>query len=173
VKKLGLLAMILELKKFDNFPAHTELSSETVRIDIGMDSILSIDKSMLSLDIQKSGDEYFCQGKLKAVVKLECARCLESFEQELSGNPDFIASPPKTDDTPTDDEDRVYYDSNLVADLWEIVRQSVILAVSLKPLCSEDCRGLCPQCGTNRNEKDCNCKTKTVDPRLEPLKNLL
>ena len=165
--------MILELKKFDSFPAHIELIDETVKINTELNSILSIDKTKLGLDIQKSDEEYYCRGELTANVHLECARCLESFEQELTNSPDFIVGPFKDDDGPTDDEDRVIYDANLRADLWEIVRQSVILAVSLKPLCSENCRGLCSQCGTNRNEKECNCKTKSVDPRMEPLKNFL
>lgn len=166
--------MILELKRFDAFPVHIELVDTFSKQNVEMEGIDSIDKAMLELDIQKSGEEYFCQGQLNATVTQECARCLKSIKQILTGEVDFIASPAKVnDDDITDDEDHVYYDNELSADLWEIVRQTVILAVSMKPLCSDDCRGLCPHCGTNLNEKNCKCSVRTIDPRLEPLKKLL
>ena len=165
--------MILELRKYETFPVHIELVDTTSKSEVDMDSILSIDKTMLELDIQKSGDEYYCQGQLVADATVECARCLKPFKQKLINETDFIATPYKQDGGITDDEDRTYYDANLRADLWEIVRQTVILALPLKPLCREDCRGLCPQCGTNLNEKKCKCIVKEIDPRLEPLKKLL
>jgi uncharacterized protein len=166
--------MILELKKFDNFPVHVELIDTFSKQNVEMDGISSIDKTMLELDIQKSGEEYFCQGQLTASVTVECSRCLKPLNQNIENETDFIISAPKTPgDSIIDDEDHVYFDHELRADLWEIVRQTVILAVSMKPLCSEDCRGLCPHCGTNLNEKHCECNVRTIDPRLEPLKKLL
>jgi len=166
--------MILELKKFEIFPVRIDLVDTEVHKNVEMVGINSIDKTMLGLDIQKSDEEYYCQGQLEAEVSLECARCLEPIKQKLTNETDFIVSPFNQDGNMTaDDEDRVYYDSELRADLWEIVRQTVILAVSMKPLCRDDCRGLCPQCGTNLNEKKCRCNVRTVDPRLEPLKKLL
>ena len=166
--------MILELKKFESFPVHIVLNEDTTCEITEVDSISSLDKTMLELDIQKSADEYYCQGALTADVTLECARCLKHFKETLMNGTDFIAGPAKPESQKEiDDEDHVYYDHELRADLWEIIRQTVILAVSLKPLCSEDCRGLCPQCGTNLNQKKCKCTVSKVDPRLEPLKKLL
>jgi len=166
--------MILELKKFETFPIHIDLVDLSVKNDVGIGDIKSIDKTMLGLDIQKSDDNYYCQGRLEADVTLECARCLEPFSQHLKNETDFIATPFKQGGTgPADDEEYVYYDGDLRADLREIVRQTVILALEMKPLCSEDCRGLCPQCGTNLNVKKCKCQTWSIDPRLEPLRDLL
>lgn len=165
--------MILELKKLITFPVHIKLVESKSRTDIDMPGINSIDKSVLELDIQKVEEEYFCHGELESQVSLECARCLEPVNQKVTNSTDFIASPPSQKAAPEDDEDRVYYDADLRADLWEIVRQTVILAVSMKPLCKDDCYGLCPQCGTNLNVKKCNCKVTDIDPRLEPLKKLL
>ena len=165
--------MLLQLGKFETFPVHVELVCTTPRTELEVDSINSLDKAMLELDIQNVDEEYFCRGQLEAEVTIECARCLEPFKQKLINDTDFIATPYKQDGGITDDEDRTYYDANLRADLWEIVRQTVILALPLKPLCREDCRGLCPQCGTNLNEKKCKCIVNEIDPRLEPLKKLL
>ncbi len=165
--------MILELRKFEKFPVHIELVDTTSKTDVKMDSVVSIDKTLLGLDIQRSDEEYFCQGQLEADATIECARCLKPFKQKLVNSTDFIATPFNDDGSITDDEDRVYYDANLRAELWEIVRQTIILALSLKPLCREDCLGLCSQCGMNLNDKECKCTVKHIDPRLEPLKKLL
>ena len=64
-----------------------------------------------------------------------------------------------------------YYKDDAV-DLSEIVREQFYLALPMKPLCREDCKGLCPVCGKNRNREACTCQSEWVDPRLEPLKNL-
>lgn len=165
--------MILELRKFEIFPVHIELVDTASKTDANMESVVSIDKTKLGLDIQKADEEFFCQGQLEADATVECARCLEQFKQKLIDSTDFIVTPFKQEGGIIDDEDRVYYDANLRADLWEIVRQTIILALPLKPLCREDCQGLCPQCRTNLNKKKCNCEVRQIDPRLEPLKELL
>ena len=58
-------------------------------------------------------------------------------------------------------------------ELDEVVISDIILHYPQKFLCSEDCKGLCPVCGKNRNEGDCGCEKQTVDPRLEILKQLM
>ena len=67
-----------------------------------------------------------------------------------------------------------YYDGDRL-DLGEVVREQVLLALPLKPLCREDCRGLCPRCGQNRNLGPCGCPPpeEPGDPRLEPLRKLV
>lgn len=58
-------------------------------------------------------------------------------------------------------------------DLFSLVRDDILLELPIKHLCSEDCLGLCPQCGQNLNEGKCNCKRETVDPRMAILDELL
>jgi uncharacterized protein len=58
-------------------------------------------------------------------------------------------------------------------DLGEVMRDEFYLALPMKPLCKDDCKGLCPVCGVNRNRETCACKADWVDPRLEALKALL
>jgi len=57
-------------------------------------------------------------------------------------------------------------------DMADIVREQILLAIPEQLLCSEDCRGLCPKCGENRNLIDCNCADDDIDPRWAALKNL-
>jgi uncharacterized protein len=60
--------------------------------------------------------------------------------------------------------------------LEDVIKEQLLLAVPLRAICREDCKGLCPQCGRNRNLEPCNCSNQTQDPRwaaLEDIKNKL
>jgi uncharacterized protein len=70
-----------------------------------------------------------------------------------------------------EDLETSYYRDDQI-DLNELMREQFYLALPMKPLCREDCRGLCPQCGTNLNLGGCECDTGWHDPRLAPLKDL-
>jgi uncharacterized protein len=69
-----------------------------------------------------------------------------------------------------EDDLGVSYYRDDVVDLGELMREQFFLALPMKPLCQEDCRGLCPVCGINRNRETCTCETTWVDPRMEALK---
>jgi uncharacterized protein len=58
-------------------------------------------------------------------------------------------------------------------DVDEIVKEQILLAVPTRMLCREDCKGICPECGADRNKGDCNCTTNDTDPRWAALKNLI
>ena len=73
-----------------------------------------------------------------------------------------------------DDDDlttSVYRDGTL--DVVEMLREQFELALPMKPLCAQSCRGLCPECGANLNRAECGCQPTWEDPRLAPLKGLL
>jgi uncharacterized protein len=57
-------------------------------------------------------------------------------------------------------------------DVAELVREQILLNLPEQVFCAEDCKGLCPQCGANRNLIDCKCEEKEIDPRWAALKNL-
>jgi uncharacterized protein len=71
-----------------------------------------------------------------------------------------------------DDLTTAYHREGLL-DVTDLLREQFQLALPMKPLCNEDCRGLCPGCGTNLNKATCDCSPKWEDPRLAPLKSLL
>ncbi len=97
-----------------------------------------------------------------------CDRCLTPFERQYDMPMEHILV------TTLENEDSDYVmleDYQLALD--DLVQADVFLELPYKSLCREDCRGLCPQCGKNQNEGLCGCQTKTVDPRLEILSQLL
>ncbi|MCF6462681.1 YceD family protein [Clostridium sp. Cult1] len=100
-----------------------------------------------------------------------CGRCLEPFTKEektvLSGK-----LSEKTDEIGLDGEDEIIYYMDEKLDLSEYIISAIILSLPMKPLCHEECKGLCPVCGINHNKEDCQCVIEDVDPRLAILKDL-
>ena len=168
--------MILDLREFKTFPAHTLLVGDPENFVLDFEGLTKVIEVSHKLDIQHSGEEYFCQGKIDASILIECSRCLKEFERQLAEKTDFIAcSKPDEEEKENiqDNEDYAYFiGSDIQVDITEITRQAIILAVSMKPLCNENCRGLCQVCGTNLNDSTCSCVKETIDPRWEGLKNL-
>jgi uncharacterized protein len=132
----------------------------------------------LLLDIHKERDAFKVTGRVETRLALECGRCLEPFEIPV-GSTFELNYVPQSDNTgdgehQIDDDDltTAYYRDNTL-DLGELMREQFQLALPMKPLCAEDCKGLCPECGTNLNRTTCGCTPKWEDPRLAALKGLL
>lgn len=169
--------MKVRLGDFETFPARTCLESDPAALQVDYDGVVKVNKVRVELDIQKSGEEFFCQADITADSVLECARCVEPFEIELTGRADFVVTSEAAYEQiraeGEDDEDYVFYQGeSLEIDLSDIIRQTIILAVPMMPLCAEDCKGLCPQCKVNRNEKTCDCKVDGIDERWAGLRDL-
>jgi uncharacterized protein len=103
-----------------------------------------------------------------------CARCLEPVEQALEGDFDLIFRPEGVDAEAgeraiTEDETEIGYYEQSGLLLEDAVREQVLLTLPSRTLCREDCKGLCPHCGANRNLTQCECVEKPVDPRLAVL----
>lgn len=122
------------------------------------------------------------RGRLQASLRLHCGRCLEPFAHRLDEDLDLFFMPrgpqPDADEEEQEvelsDRDMVvaYYNADRI-DLGEMVREQMFLALPLRRLCREDCAGLCPTCGINRNTGRCDCQpAETADERLAPLRKL-
>lgn len=104
-----------------------------------------------------------------AVLSTICDRCLKEDSKKTTYNFNHIFMRGLN----AEDNDEYIIIEDGILDLLELASADVILELPIKSLCSEDCKGLCPKCGANLNETSCGCKTKTVDPRLESLLQLL
>ncbi len=168
--------MILDLSQFETFPARLSLEADPNKVEIDYEGVERLISARMDLTIQKSGEEFFCQCDANASVKLVCARCLKEFDRELDSSTNFIVCSKQWHDECRGEEDNEEYvffqGSDLQADVSDMMRQAVIMSISLKPLCSEDCKGLCPSCGINLNENSCDCRKGKVDPRWEALKKI-
>ena len=131
----------------------------------------------LAFEIHKDKDKFRLVGTVKTELELACSRCLEPFRLAVNAPFDLRylpASEVSTDaEREVEDEDleTSYYENDAI-DLNELLREQFYLALPMKPLCEDNCRGLCPQCGTNLNSGSCDCAPVWEDPRLAPLKGL-
>jgi len=140
------------------------------RRDYDFDAPLDVD-----LTFSRSLQDLFFDGRVHGVATATCARCLAAFplevakdfsvvlipEQRLSGEIELAAG----------DLAESFY-SGAEVDVTRLVYEQVLLALPTRPLCDEECRGLCPQCGANRNTTTCSCTVASGDPRLAVLRGL-
>jgi uncharacterized protein len=129
------------------------------------------------LELTKAHSEIIVTGNVTAELELECSRCLKKYRSIMSEAVNVVYHPISeimTDrhELKDDEMDMGFYKGEEL-DLRELVREQVMLNIPMKPLCSENCKGFCPQCGTDLDTGSCSCETKKIDSRLEVLKKLL
>jgi uncharacterized protein len=117
------------------------------------------------------------KGKLDTILESPCARCIEPVEYKVTRDFDLLYRPLGTDAgrdelSVTDAEAEIGYYQGEGLLLEDALREQVLLAVPLKMLCRDDCRGLCPYCGKNLNESACSCTAPVQDPRWSALKEI-
>lgn len=106
--------------------------------------------------------------EISAKVEMHCSRCIENYVQDVNASSTHIFV---KEDFQTDEEQQLYKGDEI--DLTEVVLNEITAELPMKPLCTTDCKGLCPVCGTNNNQTDCGCKTEEIDSRLQVLQKLL
>ena len=116
-------------------------------------------------------------GDYRTRVEILCARCLEPVGRDLASDFDLLYRPLGADAGPAErsvhegDTEIGYYQGEGV-ELKDVLREQVLLAVPLKAVCRDDCKGLCPHCGKNLNVESCQCEEDRSDPRWQALKDL-
>ena len=117
------------------------------------------------------------QGELNTEVKLTCSRCLSVFACPLTLNleEEYIPTIDVTSGAPLPSSEPGLFliDEHHVIDLTEAIRQCALLVTPMKPLCREDCAGLCLNCGRDLNRGLGDCSVPTTDPRWSELTKLL
>lgn len=117
--------------------------------------------------LSRTKEGILVQGELEISIEDECYRCLEPLSRNLTIKLEELYSY----QTPGFAEFRVYDDG--ILDLAPLLRAEALIDVSRGTLCQKDCKGLCPECGTNLNFDTCDCGLEDIDPRLAQLKQLL
>jgi uncharacterized protein len=129
----------------------------------------------VQLDYYRSGQELFFLGSIEGSVVGHCGRCLETYTFPLSAHFSLVLVPnealPSQTGLTDDDLDLSYYSGEEI-DLTPLIDEQIILALPTRPLCSEECKGLCPSCGKDLNTETCDCPRSAGDPRLAVLRDL-
>ncbi|MBI5143297.1 MAG: DUF177 domain-containing protein [Nitrospirae bacterium] len=129
------------------------------------------------LRVRKVENRVLVDGELSCRAGFQCSRCLGDFEGAVDSRLSVEYRPAPEQDEAEEHElqagelDVIFHEGDEL-DLSELVMEQVLLAVPMSPVCSDSCKGLCPVCGGNLNERQCDCDTRYIDPRLKVLMKL-
>ncbi len=139
----------------------------------------TLDFTLRKVDINclltKTASTIFIKGKLSAIIDIDCSRCLEKTKLPLGADFSYTLIPAKAEnkedlELKEEELEISHYQGDFI-DLTPIICEQIILQIPIKALCSENCKGLCPHCGTNLNICACNCYLDFADNRMAVLKN--
>jgi len=127
--------------------------------------------------IRLAGNEVFVNGHVDTRAQVECDRCLKPIESPVDVDFELEYIPGSEYESGevaelTEAEMSVSVFDGQTIDVDEIVKEQILLTVPTRMLCREDCKGICPECGADRNTGECSCVVKEIDPRWAALKNL-
>jgi len=129
----------------------------------------------IAFEIFKDKQQFRLVGSVRTTLQLPCSRCLEPFTWPVDATFDLRYQPHAENtgdderEIEEDDLSTAFYENDEI-DLGQLMREQFLLSLPMKPLCSDDCRGLCPVCGTNLNRGRCDCKREWDDPRFDALR---
>jgi DUF177 domain-containing protein len=177
--------MLIEIQELERHPIDFEEEFAPGVIDFGSEVQQKGDlqaSGRAQLVQEHHGKRHIIQdirliGDLKATVEILCARCLEPVTQKVVRKFDLLYRPQGADAgreelsvTAVEAEIGYYRGEGLL--LEDALREQVLLAVPLKAICREDCKGLCPHCGRNLNSEPCSCAEPVEDARWSALKEI-
>ena len=170
--------MLLDLTRYRHPEAHFSRTFQPEEVAQQGDAYRIVAPVELDFDVHKDKERFRLTGSVRSELELPCSRCLEPFRLPVDATFDQrflpateMAADGEEREVQDEDVDLSYYRDDQI-DLNELLREQFYLALPMKPLHSEDCRGLCPQCGTNLNTGSCACESGWEDPRLAGLKAL-
>lgn len=139
---------------------------------------VSFDRPLnVEMEIYKAGEKYVLEGHISGGLEVECDRCLKRYHRDLKHDFRIFLESMAFDEDKIEielgEEDmEVGFIEGESLDLDEIVGEQVYLALPLKSLCRDKCKGLCPLCGMDLNEMECNCSRKQGHPGFSKLMEL-
>jgi uncharacterized protein len=155
--------------------AHSYAEGELV---LSEDRVRLVQPPTVSGEVRREDRRAHVKGHVGAQVQVECDRCLKliklpvdsSFKLEYVTREDYQAQ--QAVELTEDDLDLTVFDGEVI-DLDALVTEEILLAVPDHILCQDNCKGICPRCGADRNLLECGCESAEVDPRWAGLKELV
>lgn len=167
----------LDLRKVIHHPGYSVVEQFETEVELWEGSGQWVHVRGKAIGTNVDGRYVSVTGKVVGVVTLECSRCLVTFKQEIEApfeaECDIHTFHLLAEGLPVEEGEEItaIFNANS-ADLWELARQALVVHLPTQPLCHPECKGLCPYCGVNRNEKECSCRPPE-DPRWSALDILL
>ncbi len=153
---------------FEISPDEIELGEEVARL---------VSPARITGKVKRGSSKIHISGVLSGTIEIDCTRCCVSQTKPLELDFDLVYVSAKRYSsergTEVSDSELVVavYDNDEI-DLIELAREQILLSLPIRYYCSPDCKGLCPECGVNRNLNECDCAGKEIDPRWSALRKL-
>ena len=169
--------MQLDLTRYRQPVGHFTRTFQPSELGVDLDACQIVAPVELEFDIHKDKDKFRLVGRVRTELELSCSRCLDPYRFPIDAAFDqrYLPSSQATTETEREIEENdletSYYSEDQI-DLNELMREQFYLALPMKPLCLEGCKGLCAACGTNLNTGTCDCAPVWEDTRLAALKAL-
>jgi uncharacterized protein len=165
-----------------------ELELRTVRFDVAIpageieyDQQFSQKSSLVAQGVaelvNQTLGEVRVRGSLSVTIEAACDRCLETTEFPVAKKFELFYQPASEytgggeEELEEVESEVAYYEGDRL-DLNEILREVVLLALPMQMVCREDCQGICPSCGKNRNQYLCDCQSEASDDRWHKLREI-
>jgi uncharacterized protein len=177
--------MKINFSGIQNKTSVMEFNTDTRELDISDNDLRAASGIHIVCTISRYTDLSRVEIRVTARISQNCSLCVESFEQDITGEISLIVRHLKKGElipsyTEEETEDFESVDENLIflpfgedtIDITENVHDTLLLAVPTKPVCADGCKGLCPACGTNLNTGVCGCSNERIDSRWQALSKL-
>ncbi len=165
--KLNLRRLKLHPRESEQFPISTD-GSDQFLADLGGKFAAPIKGDLL---VENTGSMFVGQGRLKTELQFPCSRCLKEFIFPVDTSFELVLVERHKSAALNPDEDFNIFDGD-EADIDAAIEQTIFMALPIVYLCKEDCQGLCPVCGQDKNTESCHCEPDTADPRWAKLNHL-
>lgn len=169
----------IELNDLTGDKVSVQGSFEPGLVDFSGENLQQVGPMDWSIAAERAGEEIRVVGSLKTNVELPCSRCLEAACCEVVKPFDLFFR--QRDAMMFDEDEEVELDDKETSTAFfngtklaisEILREQLLLALPMKPLCKVDCKGLCPSCGSNLNVNTCQCPQEQFSPHMDKLLEL-
>lgn len=143
---------------------HSRIGLEAAAQDVGLPPEQWDGPLQGDLEVQRTGERVTVRGTVSGTARLECVRCLASFEHPVHAPLDVFAERAGTgrarDEKELERDEYMRFHDGRQLDLAEEARETLLLELPMVPRCREDCRGLCPRCGADLNAGPCGCPSE-------------
>ncbi|MEW5975229.1 MAG: DUF177 domain-containing protein [Acidobacteriota bacterium] len=166
--------MRIDIRELDLGPLNLRGSIRAEELSLDPSEVALPGKIEVEVVAERQASNIRVRGHFATEIEVACSRCLEAVHLPLISDFDqFYQSNAEHHlmgeiELSEKDTELGFFSGDCI-DVSDIIREQILLALPMKPMCREDCLGLCPYCGKNRNLTACDCESLSVDPRLAEL----
>lgn len=165
-------ALVVDIPGTTTIPFTTVLTVDGHALDLEDEAVSIPSPGGVKVYVEPVNEGFLLTGVLEIGVRLLCSRCLAPLVWQVSERFRLVLSRDVAV-ADADDDWVLFPKGEREFDLAPVIRELIIVALPVKPLCSADCLGLCPSCGNDRNQTPCRCRDTAVDPRWATLASLV